>query len=81
MQDYFKLCEAQEEIKLLRMSLSQQQNAIRAALIACDEDDYDEVKELLRSVISDDEIPFEIVQNETIPAREFYMNPRIKLIG
>jgi hypothetical protein len=52
---YFKLMEAEETIKLLRMSLTQQQNAIRAALIAYDEDDYDEVKELLRSVLPDEE--------------------------
>lgn len=50
---YFELCEAQEEIKLLRMSLTQQQNIIRAAMIAYDEDDYDEVEALLRSVLPD----------------------------
>lgn len=54
MQDYFKLMEAQEEIKMLRMSLTQQQNAIRAALIAYDEDDYEEVGHLLYSILPDE---------------------------
>lgn len=55
MQDYFKLVEAQETIKQLRMTLTQQQNLIRQALIALDEDDWDDVGECLRSILPDDE--------------------------
>lgn len=54
MLDYMKLVEAREEIKILRMTLAQQQNFIRAALIAYEEGDYDEVVSLLRSVLPEE---------------------------
>lgn len=39
-----------------------------------------EANELVEGVHKE-EIPYEIVQNETVPEREYYMNPVVKLIG
>ncbi len=54
MDNYFKIVELEETIKYLRMSLTQQQNAIRQALIAYEEDDYDELEACLRDVLPEE---------------------------
>jgi hypothetical protein len=48
---YFQLYYAEEEVKMLKMSMMQQQNVIRAAIIALEEDDVEEAIGLLKEIV------------------------------